>query len=305
MTTRRARHGRPRRGFTLLEMLIALAGGTILVLAGFTLLTTLMRSSADVMGRAVRQTEPQEVLEVLDPIFRRGGEGLPVDSGFGGMTVSVGGDTITVVRAMQSGVATLRTADGTGCGTSLADITPTSGCALVLDVIGNWSTTGATDNGYVLVITPGRRAALSQISSVADAGHGYLRVQWAVTSTLGYRANTVASGQPDVSLQRVEVARLIYDAANRRFLVDDPIARAAGMSPWELASGISAAVARPIFRGLPTAAAVGALRPWTGALPSYLDMTGVQLNYTQTSSVLGTPVTETRSVIISPAGLNP
>ena len=290
------RRRQPRRAFTLIEVLIATTGSLILVVAGLSLLTAIMGGTGDVLERAVGHTEPQELSEVLDPLLRRAGNGLPVDSTFSGLTVSGLGDTVYLVTARPTSGDPF---EGTSCATSLA---PTLTCARIMAPDSVFTSVDAADR-YVVLTSAARRSVLATWATATVAAAGVQELQWNATATLGYPVPSFVSGAADMQVQRAEVTRVWYSAAAAQILVDDPAARRVGRSPWVLATDIVGFRATPLYNGRP-APGTGGLRPFTGTNPTFASLTGLQIAYTQRFFVLGGRATQSRTLVLSPPGIS-
>ena len=292
-----------RSGLTLIELLVAVVVSVLLVFAGLSLVTSLLYGSGEVFSRVVGQTEPQEIVDVLDPALSRAGASLPVDSGFGGLSVSATGDTVFALFPRQDSLGgTMPPFPGMSCPPD--PISP--GCALVF-TSSSLMTAAEPMDQFIVITSPNGISRLAALASPAtDVGGNMVRLVWTpANNAVGYPAPSETPGQPDMQVQRVSLTMVIYDRSGSRLLVSDPESRKeTGLaSTWLLADNITSFEARPVYDGRPSTAAAGSLRPATGINPSYLNMTGVQLTYTQRFWVIDEWVEQSRVVVISPMGL--
>lgn len=298
LTQRPRNHTTQPSGFTLVEVLIAMVVGMVLTLAGVSLLLSLLGGAGDVFQRVVGQSDPQEVIDVLDPLLHRAGNALPSDSAFGGLSVSSQGDTVIALQAHAVDEIPFAAAP---CAAVIGDPTPTPQCAHVRAPAAAFAALEANDH-FLVVTSPAGRSALVQMTTRSTPAAGVEEVQWTSPGGLGLPAAN-AAGATGGTVQRIAYTRLWYDAGSRRILVDDPVARQLGRAPWVLATDILLFVAEPLYNGRPSGAPIGGLRPGTGTNPPFNAVTGLRIRMTQRYGVLGGSATQTRTYLLAPPAL--
>ncbi|MHB0962005.1 MAG: prepilin-type N-terminal cleavage/methylation domain-containing protein [Gemmatimonadaceae bacterium] len=284
---------RPRRGFTLTELMVALALSTI-VLAGVSqLVGSLFRSEQVTQWRTRGDTEPQEAIDILDPLLRRAGEGLPVDSTFAGLSVAGTGDTIYVLTAVPGDSVR----NGLSCNGPFG--APSAGCVIVSQTAA--SEFSGQDSLFVLTSPLGRSyLTRKRAGSSITADCCRVTIPFDTLSVLGFpRAGAAAvMGDNNITLRRARLIR-IYRSGSEIY-VDDPATRAAGLPPWPLLLRVTAFSNQLLFL---TPNNTGT-RPSMSGVQLYRNITGVRIDYT-INAIFGDNTTRVlqRTIFISPSAL--